>query len=182
MGQFCYSFLYSWFKSPQYMHSHSTSLTFPVPMCFRCSCPRALSCNTAVIIIIIILSFIAILSMIAISSLNDQCSCRSFDTSVLVDGQPQSMDPDEMSLCSSYSIPNIISSVIMQSGMSIPKSIALMVMPMLGTSLCPFHGCAWINSLKFIDVAQACIIFFCFIVVFLLVFLKAYMMSFQHHS
>ena len=60
----------------------------------------------------------AILLFIAISSLNVQYGCRSFCTSALTVGQPCNTYSDSKLRCSSSMVTDLISSPVMQSGMS----------------------------------------------------------------
>ena len=122
--------------------------------------------------IIILLTLIAVLSMTAIWSLNDQHGCRSFCIPALDDSLSLSMSSDSMPMCSSSSIAILISSAIMQSGMSMHDSIALIVMHMPRISSSLFCGCVWIANLQWIPVAQACIVFLHCIAVFLVVYFK----------
>ena len=131
------------FMLNQYMDWCTRSLVFSIPVCFTCSCFSSLSCST---VCIILLSIIAMPSMIASSSQNDQYGCRSFYTKAMVNGQPQSMSSNSMHMCLSFSIANLMSSVSMQSGMSIHDSIALMVMHMPGISSSPFVLWLCLNS------------------------------------
>ena len=94
---------------------------------------NAFSCSAAGIIII--LPFIAIPSMIAISCLNDQYGCRCLCTSALIDSQLWSMNSDSMPMCLLSIIANLISSAIMQSGMSVHDSIDLIVIQMPGIAV-----------------------------------------------
>ena len=102
------------------------------------SCFITSSCSN--VGVIILLPLMAIPSMIAILSLNDQYGCNSFCTPVYVDGQPCSMSSANVLRCLSYGVTSLISSAVMQSGMSIYGSIALMVMyfPGISSSLLVF--------------------------------------------
>ena len=80
--------------------------------------------------IIIILSFIEMPSMIVISSLNNQYGCRSFCTSALVSGQLQSIHSGSMPKHLSPSVDILISSAVLQSGISKHEFMALMVIHM----------------------------------------------------
>ena len=104
------------FMLTQYLDSHASSLVFPIPTWFRCSCFSVLSCNDAGTIILLL--FMAIPLVIAISSLNDQYDCSSFCTSVFVDGQPQNAFSDRIPKCPLFSVANLIFLAVMQSGMS----------------------------------------------------------------
>ena len=73
----------------------------------------AFSCTAAGIIIV--LSFIAMLSMIVMSSLSDQYGCRTFYTSAVIDGQPQSTSSDNIVVHFTYTVAIHISSAVMQS-------------------------------------------------------------------
>ena len=119
-----------------YMDSCSSSHVFLVPLRLNYSCFSALSYSAAGICIII-LPFIAMLSMIAISSLNDQYGFRSFFTSALDDGQPQSASSDSMLMCLSYSSTSLIFSAVMQSHISVCNSFAVMAIhiPEISSSL-----------------------------------------------
>ena len=91
----------------------------------------------------ILLPFLAMLSMTVISSLNDQYGCRSFCTSTLVAGQSRIMSSDSMPMYCSSGVAILISSVVMQSDMSVHDSIVLMVMhmPQISLSLFVFLLC-----------------------------------------
>ena len=84
---------------------------------------------------IIHVPFIALPSMSAISSLSEQNSCRCFYNSAYIDGQPQGMSCNSMSMYSLSSIANYILSALMQSGMSVHDLNTLLIMYMPGISL-----------------------------------------------
>ena len=87
-----------------------------------------------------------------------------------------------MPMCSSPSVAILISSAVMQSGMYMHDSIALMVMYMLGISLSLAHGNFWIASLQRIVVSQTCIIFLCGIDVLITIFFGACLIGMEHLS
>ena len=87
---------------------------------------------------IILPPFMAFPSLIAVSSLNYLYGCCSFCTSTFVDGQLWTTCSDRIPKCSSSSITILISSALMQSGMAIHNSIALMIMPIPDISSYPF--------------------------------------------
>ena len=77
-------------------------------------------------------------SMIGILSLNDHYGCSSFCTSALNSAKQQSTVCESMPMCLSSSIAIPISSTLIQSGMSVYDSFALMMMHMSGISLSLF--------------------------------------------
>ena len=79
--------------------------------------------------------------MIVISSLNDQYGHQSFYTSASVNGQPQGMSSDTMPKLLSSNVAILISSDIMQSGMSMHD---LYYGDAHGFYFFWFHGCVWI--------------------------------------
>ena len=66
-------------------------------------------------------------SIVSISSLNGQYNCRSFCTSALIDDQPHKTYSDNMLRCSLSIVPDVISSTVMQSCMSMHDSMVFMV-------------------------------------------------------
>ena len=81
-----------------------------------CGCSSVLLCSDAGAIIL--LSFMAIPSMITISSLYDQYGCSTFCTSAFVYGQPYNTYSESIPTWSSSGAANLISSDVMQSGIS----------------------------------------------------------------
>ena len=125
----------------QKMDLYTHSLIFSMPIWFMCSWFSTFPWNAAGIIIL--LFFMAILSIIAIWSLNYQYDCSSFCTSALVDGQPYNTYSDHMLQCSSSIVIDIISSAVMQSGMSIHDPMAFMVMFIPSISSSRSCGCVF---------------------------------------
>ena len=94
-----------------------------------CSLPRWFGCNHFVDTgTIFLLTFMAIPPMIVISSLKDQYGCISLCILALVDGQSQSTCSHKMPRCSLSRVATLISSAVMQSGISLLISIILMFM------------------------------------------------------
>ena len=148
------------FMLTQCKNSHASSFVFCMQMWFQCSCFSALSYTAA--ITVILLPFITIQSMMAISSLDEQYSYSSSCTLAVVNGQPYSTSSDSMPKCLLSSVAFLISSALMQSGMSMHDSIALVVMHMPGISSSLFVSwCVWISNLQWITVVQVCIVFLC---------------------
>ena len=108
-------------------------LVYPCGICT--AVPYTLFCGIAGTIIV--LPFMVIPSITAILSLNDQHDYSSFCTSAPADEQPHNTYSDSISKFSLTIIANLISSAVMQFGVSVPDSIAFMVMliPGISTSL-----------------------------------------------
>ena len=74
-------------------------------------------------------------------SLNDQYSRSLFCTTAFASGQAETTNSARMPRYSSYTVAILLSSAVMQSGMSVHDSIALEVKHMPCISLSLFHGC-----------------------------------------
>ena len=111
------------------------------PTWFTYNWSRALFCREQHTVILV--PFMAILSMIMMSSLKDQYGCTS-STSASVDGQPCITYTDSMPKCSSARVASLVSSAVMQSGISVHDSTTFMVMHIPGISSSLSCGCAWI--------------------------------------
>ena len=106
----------STFMLIQWRDSHASSLVFFITLSYMCSCFSTFPwCDTGIIIFV---PFKAILSIITISSLNNQYSYRSFCTLAFTDGQAQNTYSDSMLRCSLSIVADLISSTVMQFGMS----------------------------------------------------------------
>ena len=102
------------FMLTQYIDSHASNHFFSMPMWFRYSFFNVLSYSDVGTIILLL--FMAILLLTAISQLNNQYGCSSFP--IFVDGKPQITYSDRILKHSSSSVANLISSTVMQFGMS----------------------------------------------------------------
>ena len=92
-------------------------------------------------------------SIIATLSLNNQYTSLSLCTSVLMDGQLHSAYSYSLPKCSSSIVANLISSAVIQSGMSIYYSVAFMVMLLHSISSSLF---AWLLCLDGQSVTNSC--------------------------
>ena len=119
------------------MDSCASSPVISMPMWFRCSC----SVLYLVVMQVLFLFFHGDSIYDCNPSLNDQYGCSSFCTSSFVDDQPWSTCSDWILKCLSSRFAIIISSVVMQSGMSKHDSTALMIMHIPGILLSQSHGC-----------------------------------------
>ena len=132
---------------------------------------------------ILLLPSMPIPSMTAISSLNDQKSCSSFCTSGFVDSQLHSTCSANALWCSFSRVHSLISSAIMQSGMSVINSIALMVMcmPCISSPLFILFLCLHTN-LQWAVVVLVYICFWYCIDVSTVVFFEVCLIDLQHLS
>ena len=112
------------------------------------------------------------LSMIAISSLNDQFSCRSFCTSVLTMAS-SGLWVLKACLCAHLLALLFLFLPLSYSLIFLYMTIALMVMYMPRITLSLYYGCVWIASVQWIAVTWACMVFLCCTGIFLIVFLKS---------
>ena len=108
-----------------YVDLHDSSYVFSLPIWLMCSCFSTLSCSG--VGIIICLPLIAVLSMTVISFLRNQYCCSLFCTLAFVDGQLWSMGYVKVLRCLSFRLNIFISSTLMQTGMPLHDSIALIL-------------------------------------------------------
>ena len=114
------------FMLTQQLDSHASSLAFSLPILFRHSSLSVLSCNDACTIIL--LHFMVISSMISILLLKNQYGYISSSTSTFVDGHNGAKCLTECLHFSSSGFAILISSAVLQSGIYVHDSTALMVM------------------------------------------------------
>ena len=157
---------------------YTSTLVFYMPICFICSCFTALFCS--------IVGMIILLPLMA----NPTYDCNLIPewpiqlkflfNSAFVDCQPWSMSSVNAWKCSFFRVVSIISSVVLQSGMSMHDSIALMVMHMSGICLSHFHACVWKVYLQWTVVALVYIVFWCWVGVSAVVFFEVCVIGLQH--
>ena len=104
-----------------------------------------------------------ILSITTISSMNDQYGYRSLCTSPLIHCQSHNTYSDGTLKCSSFIVADLVSSVVLQSCMSVHDCMVLMVrfIPGISSSLLS-QGCVWTaNSLGTAVVSVCMVLLFC---------------------
>ena len=96
--------------------------------------------------------------------------------------QPWSKSSESITMCSSFSVPVLISSAVIQSDISMHDSIALMVVHIPGISSSLSHSCVWIASLLMNSCSQGLCSIPMFFDVFLIVLFEICVIGLQHLS